>query len=68
MDMTTKTLSRPRQGRMIAGVCAGIARRFGWDPTVVRIVVVVSCLLPGPQFLAYILLWVLMPNEERRYY
>lgn len=66
--MSTKTLSRPRQGRIIAGVCAGLARRFGWDPKVVRIIAVVSCLLPGPQFLAYIVLWILMPAEQRRAY
>ncbi|WP_285821140.1 PspC domain-containing protein [Cellulosimicrobium sp. Marseille-Q4280] len=58
------TLSRPRQGRMIAGVCAGIARRFGWSTTVVRVVTVVSLLLPGPQVLAYLVLWLLMPNDR----
>jgi phage shock protein PspC (stress-responsive transcriptional regulator) len=54
-------LSRPRQGRMIAGVCAGIADRYGWSRSTVRIVAVLSCLLPGPQFLAYLALWALMP-------
>lgn len=49
---------------MIAGVCAGIARRFGWDVTTVRILAVASILLPGPQFLAYIALWILMPEER----
>ncbi|MFI6424898.1 PspC domain-containing protein [Promicromonospora sp. NPDC050880] len=62
--MSTQTLSRPRQGRMIAGVCAGIARRFGWDPTLVRVLAVVSVLIPGPQFLAYIAFWILMPTED----
>jgi len=58
------SLSRPREGAMIAGVCAGLARRFGWDPTTVRIIAVCSILLPGPQFLAYIALWVIMPKDE----
>ena len=58
------TLSRPRHGRMIAGVCAGIARRFGWSPTTVRVVAVVSLLLPGPQLLAYLVLWLLMPEDR----
>ncbi|MFT4081352.1 MAG: PspC domain-containing protein [Nocardioides sp.] len=62
--MTATTLSRPRQGRWIAGVCAGLARRFGLDPNVVRIIAVVSCLLPGPQFIAYIVLWLLMPEDD----
>ena len=57
------TLSRPRHGRMIAGVCAGIARRYGLDPTLVRILFVLSCLLPGPQFLAYVVLAILMPAD-----
>ena len=64
--MSATTLYRPRDGRMIAGVCAGIAQRFGWDPTLVRVLTALSILLPGPQVLAYVLLWILMPNEERR--
>jgi phage shock protein C len=56
-------LTRPRRGRIIAGVCAGIARRFGWSPWLVRLVFVVSCVLPGPQILLYAALWILMPRE-----
>jgi phage shock protein PspC (stress-responsive transcriptional regulator) len=56
-------LRRPKNGRIIAGVCAGIANRFGWSPTVVRVVFVLSCLLPGPQFLIYIALWILVPSD-----
>lgn len=59
------TLVRPRQGRIIAGVCAGIADRFGWNRTTVRLLAVLSCLLPGPQFVIYIALWILMPSENR---
>ena len=57
-------LTRPRRGRMIAGVCAGIAERFGWTPTQVRIAAVLSCLLPGPQFIGYLILWVAMPPRD----
>ena len=56
-------LTRPRTDRMIAGVCAGLARRFGWSTGMVRLLFVLSCLLPGPQVLIYIVLWVLMPSE-----
>ena len=56
------TLSRPRDNRVIAGVCSGIARRFGIDPTLVRILFVASLLLPGPQILIYLAAWVLMPD------
>jgi phage shock protein PspC (stress-responsive transcriptional regulator) len=48
---------------MIAGVCAGIARRFNIDPTVVRIAFIASLFLPGPQILIYLAAWLLMPDE-----
>ena len=56
-------LSRPRDDRMIAGVCAGIARRYGLSATTVRLLFILSLLLPGPQVLVYLILWVLMPND-----
>lgn len=56
-------LYRSRKHRMVAGVCGGIAERFGWDPTLVRIAFVLSVLLPGPQFVAYLLLWIVVPLE-----
>lgn len=55
---------RPRRGKVIAGVCAGLAQRFGWSPNTVRLLFVVSCLLPGPQFIAYVVLWFVMPKSE----
>lgn len=58
------TLTRPRHGKVIAGVCAGLAERFGWNPNVVRLIFLLSCLLPGPQFVIYIILWFLMPRRE----
>ena len=58
-------LVRPRDDRVIAGVCAGIGRRFGLDPRVVRILFVVSLLLPGPQILIYLAGWMLIPDEQR---
>jgi phage shock protein PspC (stress-responsive transcriptional regulator) len=56
-------LRRPRSGRVIGGVCAALARRFGWDVTIVRILAVVSILLPGPQVIAYLIAWVIIPGE-----
>ena len=61
--MARNGLVRPRSGRFLAGVCAGLARRFGMKPGVVRLLFVLSLLLPGPQVLAYIALWIIMPNE-----
>lgn len=56
-------LVRPREGRMIAGVAAGIADRYGWSRSTVRLLFVLSLLLPGPQILVYLVLWALMPEE-----
>jgi phage shock protein PspC (stress-responsive transcriptional regulator) len=58
------TLQRPRAGRVIAGVCAAIAARFGWSTTLVRVIFIASLLLPGPQILLYVLLWVFIPSEK----
>jgi phage shock protein PspC (stress-responsive transcriptional regulator) len=57
------TLSRPRHGRLLAGVCAGLARRFGVSATLVRLLFVASMLLPGPQILLYVALWIILPAE-----
>jgi phage shock protein PspC (stress-responsive transcriptional regulator) len=58
------TLVRPRNDRMIAGVCSALGRRFGVPTSVVRLIFVLSCLLPGPQFLLYIIGWILIPTER----
>jgi phage shock protein PspC (stress-responsive transcriptional regulator) len=62
--MARDTLVRPRDGRVIAGVCAAIADRFGLSRTAVRLAFVVSIVLPGPQVVVYVLLWILIPPER----
>ncbi|MDV9193154.1 PspC domain-containing protein [Streptomyces sp. SR27] len=57
-------LARPRDGRMIGGVCAALARRFGISANTMRLIFLVSCLLPGPQFLIYLGLWIFLPAEK----
>lgn len=49
---------------MIGGVCAAIARRFGWSTKTVRVVAVASILIPGPQVLAYLIGWAVIPAER----
>ena len=56
-------LTRPRRGQWIAGVGAGFARRYDWNPLVVRLVIIASIVLPGSQVLAYVALWILMPRD-----
>ena len=57
-------LRRDTQHAVIAGVCAGIARRYGLSRSGLRAAFVISCVLPGPQFIAYILLWILLPADS----
>jgi phage shock protein PspC (stress-responsive transcriptional regulator) len=61
---TTRTLTRPREGRMLAGVCAGLAQRFGWSVGMVRLIFLLSIILPGSQVLVYLILWLLMPSRD----
>ncbi|MFD4988320.1 PspC domain-containing protein [Streptomyces sp. NPDC058374] len=60
----SSSLVRPTRGRMIGGVCAALAQRFGTSANTMRVIFVVSCLLPGPQFLLYLALWFLLPSEK----
>lgn len=49
---------------MIAGVAAGLADRFGMDRSMMRIIFVVSLILPGPQVLIYLVLWLIIPEGD----
>jgi phage shock protein PspC (stress-responsive transcriptional regulator) len=61
----SKPFYRPSNGRMLGGVCAAVADRFGWDRTLVRVAAVASVVLPGPQVLAYLAAWIIIPDEQR---
>ena len=60
------TLMRPLNGRIIGGVCVGLANRFGLRPWTVRLLFLLSCLLPGPQFIAYLAMWIIIPGEKQQ--
>lgn len=60
---TRKRLIRSSQDKWIAGVCGGIAEYFGISAGLVRFLFVLSCLLPGPQFVLYIILWFVIPKR-----
>jgi phage shock protein C len=67
-SMTRQGLVRPREGRILGGVCAGLARRFGMDPWMTRLLFVLALLvIPGSQILVYPIAWVLMPSEQPAY-
>jgi phage shock protein C len=64
-SMRSRGLVRPRDGRVLGGVCAGLGRRFGLDPWTARLLfVLILLVIPGSQILIYPILWILMPSEE----
>ena len=66
-DEKPTKLVRAADDRMIAGVCAGIARFFGWKPNRVRLIYVAVSVLSAafPGIIVYLVLWLLMPAEGR---
>jgi phage shock protein C len=61
----TRTLVRVRNDRVLAGVVGGIAARFGWSPTLLRVLYVLGSALSAafPGILVYLILWLLIPDE-----
>lgn len=58
-----KRLYRSRDDRKLGGVCGGLGAYLGIDPTLVRILTVASLFLPGPQLIAYLVAWIIVPEE-----
>jgi len=61
-----RRLYRSRNNRMIAGVCGGLAAYFNIDPTIVRLIAVLSIFLHGFGILAYIILAIVVPLESSK--
>ena len=62
-SLAQQGLVRPSEGRVLAGVCAGLGRRFGIAPWTARLLfVLLLMVIPGSQILIYPILWVLMPS------
>ena len=59
----TRKLYRSRSNRKLAGVCGGLAEYFTIDTTLVRVLFVVLAVMGGPGVLAYLLLWILVPEK-----
>lgn len=66
MNEPVKRLRRSRDNAMIAGVCGGLGRYFGIDPTLVRVLYVVGSIISAafPGILVYFLLWLIIPKEN----
>ncbi|WP_158748105.1 PspC domain-containing protein [Acidobacterium sp. S8] len=57
-------LIRPREGRMVAGVCQGLANNYHWDVVWVRVITVLATIFSsGAGLIAYIVFWLVMPEE-----
>ncbi|GGX73863.1 phage shock protein C [Litorimonas cladophorae] len=52
----------------LGGVCAGIGDYLGWDHTMVRIITILLIIFTGLPAIAYVILWVLMPKDDRAPY
>jgi phage shock protein PspC (stress-responsive transcriptional regulator) len=64
MNTDTIKLRRSRDDRMVAGVCGGIARMFGMDAALVRILLVAATLLGfGAGAVLYVIAWMVVPEE-----
>ncbi|MFR9503678.1 MAG: PspC domain-containing protein [Rikenellaceae bacterium] len=58
-----RTLYRPSNDRIIAGVCSGIANYFGLDPTLLRIVALLLIIFGGLSLWVYIIIWIITPRR-----
>ena len=62
-----RVLVRTRDGRMLAGVCAGVADYLGLDVTLARVIwAVVSVITGGAGVLAYLVAWIIIPDEGQK--
>ena len=63
---TTPGITRDKRNAMIGGVCAGLARHFGWSVAGTRIVYVLASILSAafPGIIVYIILWLLIPKSD----
>lgn len=62
---TNPPLRRVKNGALIGGVCGGLARWLGWDPTMTRFLYVLATVasIGFPGILMYLLLWFIMPRD-----
>jgi len=65
MNNDIKTLTRSLNDRMVAGVCGGLAKYMGMDPTVIRLIFVLLFFVTGPGvLLAYLIMMIIVPEEK----
>ena len=62
--MSKKKLYKSRKNKMIGGVCGGLAEYLNMDPTIVRVIAAILCLLKGLGILVYLILCIVMPYDD----
>lgn len=62
--MEKKRLYKSRKNKMIGGVCGGLAEYFNMDPTIVRVIAAILCLLKGLGILVYLIMCIVMPYDD----
>lgn len=60
-----RRLERSATDKWLGGVLGGIAQTYEWNPTLVRVLFIVSLVLPGPQVLIYLAVWIVMAMNGR---
>ncbi|NMC14535.1 MAG: PspC domain-containing protein [Chloroflexi bacterium] len=66
MSSEYRRLYRSRKERMLFGVCGGLGEYFKIDPTLVRLAFVIATLLGGPGLIAYVVLLIVVPEENEQ--
>ena len=65
--MKGKKLYKSRKNKMIGGVCGGLAEYFNMDPTIVRIIAAILCILKGAGFIIYLIAVIVMPYDDETF-
>ena len=59
-----KKLTRSSSDKILGGVCGGIAESLDWSPARVRLLFILSLLIPGPQAIFYLVAWLIIPKAD----
>lgn len=59
-----KKLTRSKENRMLGGVCGGLGKYLGIDPTIIRLIWAVSAVFWGAGIVLYVLAWIIIPEEK----
>jgi phage shock protein C len=65
-NVTSKTLERKRDGRMLAGVCVGLGEYFGLDANLVRLALAIASIFGGLGVLVYVIAWAVVPEQGEK--